>query len=183
MEWHPNICQRLCNHTRPRETHVVVVYQCSISNVMVSLEILKHFCTARFTLCQNVKTHPLLNGTYPILTSPWPGLWQVHTHYGFPHINTSLQVGRRMESVLGVWSSSRFERSISGWARLACVTTMLHSPVNNNTAVLCIYSNAFGACKIVLLRICLGPSLYDHYFSRSIKTIFWPMQSFKNWTS
>ena len=182
MEWHPNFCQRLRNHTRPRETHVVVVYQCSISNVMVSLEILKHFCTARLTLCRNVKTHPLLNWTYPILTSPWPRLWQVHTHYGFAHINTTLQVGRRMESVLGVWSLSRFERSISRRAR-KCVTTMLHSPVNNNTAVLCNYSNAFGECKIVLLRICLGPSFYNHYFSESFETIFWPMQSCENWTS
>ena len=46
---------------------VVVVYQCSISNVM-SLEILKHF-SLWFTLCKIVKTHPLLRGTYQIITS------------------------------------------------------------------------------------------------------------------
>ena len=33
----------------------VVVYKCTISNVMFPLGILKHFCIARFTLCQNVR--------------------------------------------------------------------------------------------------------------------------------
>ena len=43
-----------------------------------------------------LQTHPLLQGTYPISTSPWPGLWQVHTHYGIPHINASLlPIGRQ----------------------------------------------------------------------------------------
>ena len=35
-------------------------------------------------------THPLLHQTYPIITSPWPGLWQAQTHYGIPYINASL---------------------------------------------------------------------------------------------
>ena len=39
-----------------------------------------------------LETHPLLHRTYPIITSPWPGLWQVHTHYGIPHINASLLI-------------------------------------------------------------------------------------------
>ena len=26
-----------------------------------------------------LETHLLLHGTYPIITSLWPGLWQVHT--------------------------------------------------------------------------------------------------------
>ena len=29
-----------------------------------------------------LETHPMLLGTYPIITSPWPGLWQVYTQYG-----------------------------------------------------------------------------------------------------
>ena len=37
-----------------------------------------------------LETHPLLRGTYPIITSPWPGLAGSHTHYGIPHINASL---------------------------------------------------------------------------------------------
>ena len=37
-----------------------------------------------------LETHPLLPGTYPIITSPWPGLWQFQTHYGIPNINASL---------------------------------------------------------------------------------------------
>ena len=49
-----------------------------------------------------LETHPMLHRTYPIIISSWPGLWQVHTHYGIPHINASLLVGRRMESMLGV---------------------------------------------------------------------------------
>ena len=30
-----------------------------------------------------LETHPLLHGTYPFITSPWPGLWQVHKNYEF----------------------------------------------------------------------------------------------------
>ena len=30
-----------------------------------------------------LETHPLLHGTYPIITLPWPGLWQVHTQNNF----------------------------------------------------------------------------------------------------
>ena len=26
----------------------------------------------------------------PIQLLPWPGLWQIYTHYGIPHINASL---------------------------------------------------------------------------------------------
>ena len=33
----------------------VVVYQCSIFNVMITGEALKHFCIAKFTLCYNVR--------------------------------------------------------------------------------------------------------------------------------
>ena len=36
-----------------------------------------------------LETHTLLCGSHSIFTSPWPGLWQVHTHYGIPHINAS----------------------------------------------------------------------------------------------
>ena len=47
-----------------------------------SLGIMKNFCLARFTLALNMlETHPLLYQTYPIITSPWPGLWQVYTHF------------------------------------------------------------------------------------------------------
>ena len=35
----------------PSIGNVIVVNQCSISNAMVSLGILKHFCIARFRLC------------------------------------------------------------------------------------------------------------------------------------
>ena len=83
---------------------VVVVYHCSISNVMISVGIMKHFCIARFTLCQNVKNTPAasqnLSNCYP-----GSGMWQVHTHYDIQHINpiiTSLFIGRRNESVLRV---------------------------------------------------------------------------------
>ena len=50
-----------------------------------------------------LETHPLLHRTYPIIDSPLPGLWQVHTHYGISHINASHYqlVGRRMECVMG----------------------------------------------------------------------------------
>ena len=37
-----------------------------------------------------LETHPLLHRTYPIITPPWPGMWQVHTYYGISHINASL---------------------------------------------------------------------------------------------
>ena len=36
-----------------------------------------------------LETPPLLNGTYLIIASPWPGLWHIHTQYGIPHINAS----------------------------------------------------------------------------------------------
>ena len=65
-------------HIRHQLQDVVVVYQFSISNVMYTGDI-----EALFVLVLAVlETHPLLRGTYPIITSPWPGLWQVHTHYG-----------------------------------------------------------------------------------------------------
>ena len=41
-----------------------------------------------------LETQPLLQGTYPIIASLWPGLWRVHTHYGNTHINASLDVTR-----------------------------------------------------------------------------------------
>ena len=66
-------------------SNVVVVYQCTIINVMVSLGELKLFCIV------------------VIITLPWPGLWQVHTQCGIPHINAYLLlVGRRNGSVFGV---------------------------------------------------------------------------------
>ena len=67
---------------------VVVVYQFSISNVMYTgdVEALFVFGSRCFIL---LETHPLLRGTYPIITSPGQD-WQVHTHCGIPHINASL---------------------------------------------------------------------------------------------
>ena len=34
-----------------------------------------------------LETHPLLHGNNLIITSPWPGLWQVHTHYCIPRVD------------------------------------------------------------------------------------------------
>ena len=36
-----------------------------------------------------LETHPLLHGTYPIIISPWPGLWRVYTHFGILYMNSS----------------------------------------------------------------------------------------------
>ena len=46
-----------------------------------------------------LEIHMLLPGTNQITITPWPGLWQVHTHYGILHVNASLlpMVGRRMD--------------------------------------------------------------------------------------
>ena len=81
---------------------VVVVYQYIIINIMVSLRELNFFC-AGSRCVRMIETHPLLHGTYLIITLPWPELWQVHIHYGIPHISAfyyCLLVGRRMESML-----------------------------------------------------------------------------------
>ena len=37
------------------EIQFVVVYQCSISNAIIILWMLKYFCIARFTLCENAR--------------------------------------------------------------------------------------------------------------------------------
>ena len=42
---------------------IVVVYQCSISNLMFLLGVLKQIYVARFTLCL-LETHPLLHNKY-----------------------------------------------------------------------------------------------------------------------
>ena len=60
-------------------TDVVVVYQCSISNVMYTGDIEALFCSGSRCV-RLLETHPpLLRGTYPIITSPWPGLAGSHT--------------------------------------------------------------------------------------------------------
>ena len=58
---------------RFKEVSVVVVYQCSISNAMVPLGILKHFCIERFTLCSNVwnTTAASFNLSNYFLTLAW----------------------------------------------------------------------------------------------------------------
>ena len=48
--------------------------------------ILKHLFIARFRILER---HRLLHRTFPIITSPWPGLWQIHINHGIPHINAS----------------------------------------------------------------------------------------------
>ena len=70
---------------------VVVVYQCSISNVMVTWDIEALLYLQGSRSVRMLETNPLLHRTSPIITSPWPGLWQVHAHYGIPHINASLR--------------------------------------------------------------------------------------------
>jgi len=58
-------------------TGVVVVYQCSISNVMFIGDIEALLLGSRCV--RLLETHALLRGTYPIITSPWPGLAGSHT--------------------------------------------------------------------------------------------------------
>ena len=92
---------------------VVVVYQCSISNVMYTGDIEALFVFGSRCV-RLLETHPLLVESIQLL--PHPGLdWQVHTHYDIPHIMPLyyLLVGRRMDSVLGVHEHRRgFDRSI-----------------------------------------------------------------------
>ena len=69
---------------RPKlRTIVVVVYQCTIFNVMVSLRRLKFFCIAWFVLCWNVKKTPAssrnLSNYYLTLTLNVAG----YTHNAF----------------------------------------------------------------------------------------------------
>ena len=92
------------------ERDVVVVYQCSISNVMVTRDIKALFLWQGSRCVRMLETHPLLHRTYKIITSPCPGLRQIHHIMAF-HIKMSLfylLVGRCMESVLGVRVSARF---------------------------------------------------------------------------
>ena len=59
---------------RKRVCAVVVVYQCTIINLMVSLGELKLFCITKSTLCKNVRNlDAAFSLNYPIITSPWPG--------------------------------------------------------------------------------------------------------------
>ena len=69
-------------------TFVVVVYQGSISNVMYTGDIEAHFVSFHAVLDCKKHTRCFVE---PIQLLPHPGLdWQIHTHYGIPHINVSL---------------------------------------------------------------------------------------------
>ena len=99
---------------------VVVVYQCSFSNVIYTGDI-----EALFVLVHAVLwTHPLLRGTYQIITSPWPGLAGSHTLW-HSHINAY------GECAGGPWASTRFWPH-DFWMCMPCVTTMLYSPCTLN---------------------------------------------------
>ena len=78
-----------------------------------------------------LETHALLRGTYPIITSPWPGLAGSHTlwHSTYKCLSTTyLQVGV-WRVCWGVHEHRHgFDRSISGCVG-PCVTTMPYSPV------------------------------------------------------
>ena len=75
---------------------VVVVYQCSINNVMYTGDIEALFVLVHAAAV--LETHPLLHETYPIITSPWPGLAGSHTlwHSTYKCLSTGYQQ-------VGVW--------------------------------------------------------------------------------
>ena len=68
----------------------------TIINITVSLGELKLFCIVRFTVCWNRN-----KSTASWNLSPWPGLWQVNTHYGIPR----RQMGATTAPRTAQWSS------------------------------------------------------------------------------
>ena len=107
---------------------IVVVYQCTNSNLMVPLGIFQHIQQGSHCV-RMLETHPLLHGTYPIITSPCMAwivaslhkLW--HSTYKYLYYPV---ISMRIDSVLGVYDYRRgLERSISGCV-CQCFTTKLH---------------------------------------------------------
>ena len=53
---------------------------------MVPLGIVALLYSKVHAVLECLEIHSLLQGTYPIITSPRPGSWPVYTHFGIPHV-------------------------------------------------------------------------------------------------